>query len=68
MIQRPDPVRCTYCNSISDWSSERTDATMLGEEHACTTCGQQTSSWNEETNQNFEPSKNMYWLEADPIY
>ena len=67
-MQRPDPIRCTYCGSISDWSSERTDATMLGEEHACTSCGLQTSPWNEETNQNLEPAKNMYWLEADPIY
>jgi len=67
-MQRPDPIRCTYCGSISDWSSERTDATMLGEEHACTSCGQQTSSWDEETNQNLEPAQNMYWLEANPIY
>lgn len=67
-MQRPDPIRCTYCGSISDWSSERTDATMLGEEHACTSCGRQTSSWDEETNQNLEASSAMTWLEADPIY
>ncbi len=68
MIQRPDPICCTYCGSISDWSSERTDATMLGEEHACSSCGEQTSSWDEEPNQQLEPAKSMFWLEADPIY
>jgi len=68
MIHLSDPVRCTYCDSISDWSSERTDATLLGEEHSCTSCGQQTSPWDEETNQNLEPNRNMNWLEADPIY
>jgi hypothetical protein len=68
MIERPEPPRCTYCGSVSDWSSERTDATMLGEEHACTSCGEQTSSWDEETNQDLEPGKSMFWLEADPIY
>ena len=67
-MQRPDPIRCTYCGTISDWSSERTDATMLGEEYACPSCGQQTASWVEETNQDLEPGRAMYWLEADPIY
>jgi DNA-directed RNA polymerase subunit RPC12/RpoP len=67
-MQRPDPIRCTYCGTISDWSSERTDATMLGEEHACQSCGRQTAAWDEETNQNLEPATSMYWLEADPIY
>lgn len=67
-MQRPDPIRCTYCDSISDWSSEQTDATMLGEEHVCPTCGRQTSPWDEETNQNFEPSTTMFWIEADLIY
>jgi hypothetical protein len=41
---------------------------MLGEEHACTSCGQQTSSWTEETNQRLESDQGMYWLEVDPIY
>jgi len=68
MIQRPDPPRCTYCGAISDWSSERTDATMLGEEHACSSCGEQTASWLEETNQKLDPAVGMHWLEADPIY
>jgi hypothetical protein len=67
-MQRPDPIRCTYCETISDWSSERTDATMLGEEHACSSCGQQTAAWAEETNQNLEPSTSMHWHEADLIY
>ena len=67
-MQRPDPIRCTYCETISDWSSERTDATMLGEEYACPTCGQQTTAWAEETNQRLEPSTSMHWQEADPIY
>ena len=67
-MQRPDPIRCTYCGSISDWSSEHTDATMLGEEYACPSCGGQTASWVEETNQNLEPSATMHWQEADPIY
>ncbi|MCU0304214.1 MAG: hypothetical protein MUC56_09185 [Thermoanaerobaculales bacterium] len=68
MIERPDPIRCTYCGSISDWSSERTDATMLGEEHACSSCGRQTSSWDEEIAQRLEPGQSMGWLEVDPIY
>jgi DNA-directed RNA polymerase subunit RPC12/RpoP len=68
MIQQTDAVRCTYCGSVSDWSAERTDATMLGEEHVCSSCGRQTSPWDEETNQNLEPSGSMSWLEADPIY
>jgi hypothetical protein len=41
---------------------------MLGEEYACPSCGQQTASWVEETNQDLEPGRAMYWLEADPIY
>ena len=67
-MQRPDPIRCTYCESISDWSSERTDATMLGEEYACPSCGEQTAQWNEETNQSLEPVQSMHWQEANPIY
>ena len=68
MIQRPDPIRCTYCGTISDWSSERTDATMLGEEHACRSCGEQTAPWSEETDQSLEAAPSMFWHEADPIY
>jgi hypothetical protein len=41
---------------------------MLGEEHACRSCGQQTASWDEETNQNLEPGKKMFWHEANPVY
>ncbi|MEE4272287.1 MAG: hypothetical protein V2I67_11465 [Thermoanaerobaculales bacterium] len=68
MIQLNDPVRCTYCDAVSDWSSEQTDTLLLGEEHECPSCGRQTAPWDEETNQDLEPGRGMHWLEADPIY
>ena len=45
-----------------------TDATMLGEEYTCPSCGEQTSQWTEETDQDLDPGASMFWHEADPVY
>lgn len=68
MIQFNDPVRCPYCESASAWSSEQTESTLVGEEHVCPSCGQQTTPWSEETNQSLDSRQSMDWLEADPIF
>ena len=67
-MQRPDPIRCTYCDTISVWSSEQTDRTMMGEVHTCPTCGQATHTCDDHAAHQLEPETGMDWVEAEPLY
>ena len=67
-MQRPDPIRCTYCDAIQVWSAEQTDSTMMGEVHTCPSCGKTTHTCDDRTSHQLEGEKNMPWIEAEPIY
>ena len=67
-MQRPDPIRCTYCDAIQVWSAEQTDRTMIGEVHTCPTCGQQTHTCDDRAAHELEVGANMHWISAEPLY
>jgi hypothetical protein len=67
-MQRPDPIRCTYCDAIQVWSAERTDRTMMGEVHTCPSCGQLTHTCDDRTSHQLEGDATMPWIEAEPLY
>jgi hypothetical protein len=67
-MERPDPIRCTYCNSISVWSAEQTDRTMIGEPHSCPTCGQSTHVCDDHATHELEAEQTMPWIAAEPLY
>jgi hypothetical protein len=67
-MQRPDPIRCTYCDEISVWSAEQTDRTMMGEVQTCPTCGRQTSICDDHATPELENGKSMHWIAAEPLY
>jgi hypothetical protein len=68
IMQRPDPIRCTYCNEISVWSAEQTDRTMMGEVQVCPTCGQQTTVCDDRASHELETTTSMDWIAAEPLY
>ena len=53
-MTRVEPLHCTYCDEVSQWSSERTETTLLGEEHSCPSCGMETTVWDEDEVQELE--------------
>ncbi len=65
---KTDPIRCTYCEAVQDWSSERTDRTMMGEDYACPTCGQDTHTCDDHAMHEFEDDGGMKWVAAEPLY
>ena len=67
-MQRPDPIRCTYCDAIQVWSAEQTDRTMMGEVHTCPSCGQTTHTCDDRTSHQLEGESTMPWEEAEPLY
>jgi len=67
-MQRPEPIRCTYCDAIQVWSAEQTDRTMIGEVHACPSCGQMTHICDDHTGHQLERETTMSWIEAEPLY
>ena len=67
-MQRPDPIRCTYCDAIQVWSAEQTDRTMIGEVHTCPSCGKQTTCCDDHAAHQLEADPIMHWIAADPIY
>ena len=67
-MQRPDPIRCTYCEAIQVWSAEQTDRTMMGEVHTCPSCGQMTHTCDDRTGHQLEGETTMPWIEAEPLY
>jgi hypothetical protein len=67
-MQRPDPIRCTYCDAIQVWSAEQTDRTMMGEVHTCPSCGQTTHTCDDRTTHQLETENVMAWVEAEPLY
>jgi len=67
-MQRPDPIRCTYCDTISLWSAEQTDRTMIGEVYTCPTCGQRTATCKDGAAHQLEGNETMNWVEAEPLY
>lgn len=68
MIQRPDPIRCTYCDAISMWSAETTDRTMIGEPQSCPSCGQSTHTCDDRASHELEREQTMAWIAAEPLY
>ena len=67
-MQRPEPIRCTYCEAIQVWSAEQTDRTMIGEVHACPSCGQMTHTCDDRMGHQLEGDATMSWVEAEPLY
>ena len=67
-MQRPDPIRCTYCDAIQVWSAEQTDRTMMGEVPICPSCGQTTHTCDDRTSHQLEGESTMKWIEAEPLY
>ena len=67
-MQRPDPIRCTYCDAIQGWSAEQTDRTMMGEVHTCPSCGQTTHTCDDHMSHQLEVESSMTWIEAEPLY
>ena len=67
-MQRPDPIRCTYCDAIQVWSSEQTDRTMMGEVHTCPSCGMETHTCDDHASHELEHERTMDWVAADPLY
>lgn len=67
-MQRPDPLRCTYCGEISVWSAEQTDRTMIGEVHVCPSCNRETSTWANDVEPQLDGRLGMDWIEAEPLY
>jgi hypothetical protein len=67
-MQTPDPIRCTYCDTIQMWSAEQTDRTMMGEVHSCPNCGQMTHTWDDRSGHQLETDRTMSWVETEPIY
>jgi hypothetical protein len=67
-MQRPDPIRCTYCDAIQVWSAEQTDRTMMGEVHTCPSCGLMTHTCDDRTSYQLESEITMPWVEAEPLY
>ena len=67
-MQRPEPIRCTYCEAIQVWSAEQTDRTMMGEVHSCPSCGQTTHTCDDRASHQLEGETTMPWIEAELIY
>jgi hypothetical protein len=67
-MQRPEPIRCTYCEAIQVWSAEQTDRTMMGEVHTCPSCGQMTHTCDDCASHQLEGETTMPWIEAELIY
>jgi hypothetical protein len=67
-MQRPDPIRCTYCDAIQVWSAEQTDRTMMGEVHTCPNCGQMTHTCDDGTSHQLEGETTMSWVEGETLY
>jgi transcription elongation factor Elf1 len=67
-MQRPDPIRCTYCEAIQVWSAEQTDRTMMGEVATCPSCGQATHTCDDRVTHELEPDSIMHWIAAEPLY
>jgi hypothetical protein len=68
VMLRTDPIRCTYCEAVQDWSAEQTDRTMIGEVHTCPTCGQQTHTCDDHAAHELEVDGAMHWVSAEPLY
>jgi hypothetical protein len=68
MMQKPEPIRCTYCEEIQVWSAEQTDRTMMGEVHTCPSCGQATHTCDDHAAHELEPDSIMHWIAAEPLY
>lgn len=62
------PLRCTYCDTVSDWSAERTDALELSETHCCPECEQDTPVWDDTEVQSLADSASMPWVDAGSFY
>ena len=67
-MQRPAPIRWTYCEDIQVWSAEQTDRTMMGEVHTCPSCGQMTHTCDDRPGHQLEGEATMPWIEAELIY
>ena len=67
-MQRPDPIRCTYCGEISMWSAEQTDRTMMGETHTCPNCNQTTHTCDDGATHTLDSEQAMQWIAAEPLY
>lgn len=67
-MQRPDPIRCTYCDAISVWSAEQTDRTMIGESPICPSCGQSTHTCDDQPAHLLDNEAAMHWIAAEPLY
>lgn len=67
-MQKPEPVRCTYCDAISVWSAEKTDRTMMGEVHTCPDCGRETHTCDDRAGHQLENETTMSWIAAEPLY
>jgi hypothetical protein len=66
-MTNPAPLRCTYCGTISTWSSELVEMTELAENHACPECDQQTWLWDEELASQVDPVESMAWAAPEPL-
>jgi hypothetical protein len=63
-----NPIHCTYCGSVSEWSAETTDSTELGEPHVCAGCEEVTSVWDDTDTQKLDHGELMEWVSAEPLY
>ena len=68
MMPRIDPVTCTYCGSVSQWSSERTERTELSETYECSSCGESTAVWDDTEVKRLDGGVRMPWVGPDPLY
>ena len=66
-MTNPAPLRCTYCGTISTWSSEQIEITELAEAHACPECDQQTRLWDAELAGDLAPVASMAWAAPEPL-
>lgn len=64
-MQRYEPPRCTYCESVTTFSAERADAIETGEGWTCPDCDGQTGRWEGDMATALESE--MAWVGPEPL-
>jgi len=66
-MNNPTPIRCNYCEAVSEWSAEPADSQELGSAHECHGCDEATTVWADSVSHQLGHGGAMPWAAPDPF-
>jgi hypothetical protein len=66
-MKNPTPLRCAYCEAVSNWSSEPADSQELSSPQECPRCGGSSPLWADSTSHQLDDTTSMRWVATGPF-